>query len=435
MPRKAIELPDVAIRRLRHKVNASGEMSKEKYPVGGVSGLYLQCMPPVGNEKIGSRQWILRTLVGSKRKEFGLGGYPSVPTKDAREAARVLLEDIKSGIDPISEKKAQQAQLKAIQKKEITFEQYARQKFIPEEVASYKGAPQVKRINNIFNNVIFPHIGHMYFEDITKKDIHDILDPIIGAHLPPESIMKEKGMRTKDYLNAIIQRAISDRLRTEGNPAIWKNGLQPSYKHLKKIKPKNHRSIESEELPKFIRTLITLDKNRNRPDVQCMVFMILTVSRSQEARLADWKEIDLKKKIWRQPAGKYKSELDWDIPLCPTAIKILKAQPSYPKKQGRIFSTIEGGELYSATLSSMPDALGFNGVAHGFRSTFKSWCQKGQVNDEVSELSLKHAETASTRAAYAKDQLLQQRKALINEYEKFAMPGPSEAWPGRHRNK
>jgi integrase len=153
-----------------------------------------------------------------------------------------------------------------------------------------------------------------------------------------------------------------------------------------------------------------------------MLFMILTVSRSQEARLADWDEVDLQKKIWRQPKGKYKSKkLDWDIPLCPTAIKILKAQPSYKRQQGRLFSTIAGGQLYSAALSTIPDALGFDAVAHGFRSTFKSYCQQDSVNDEVSELSLKHAETTSTRAAYAKNQLIKPRTKLIKEYEQFAI--------------
>jgi integrase len=423
MPRKAKELPDVAIRRLRHKVNAAGQFCKEKHPVGGVSGLYLQCNPPVNDEKIGSRQWILRTLVGSKRKEFGLGGYPSVPTKNAREAARALLEKIKSGIDPTSEKKAQIAQLKALQAKEITFERYARDTFIPTEAASYKGTAQVRRLNQLLRDYVFPHIGDMRFEDITKQDIEKILNPIIGVKLSQDSIKKETGSRVRNYLEAIIQRAISDGLRDKANPAIWKNNLAPSYKHLEKIEVQNQRSMQWEELPKFIKAL----NERNtlpgaRPDLDCMLFMILTVSRSQEARLAEWDEIDLQKKIWRQPKGKYKSKkLDWDIPLCPAAIKILKAQPSYKRQQGRIFSTLEGGELYSAALSTIPDALGFDAVAHGFRSTFKSYCQEKNVNDEVSELSLKHAETTSTRAAYAKNQLITQRTKLIKEYERFAM--------------
>jgi integrase len=421
MPRKATELPDVAIRRLRHKVNALGEMTKEKYPVGGVSGLYLQCMPPVGNEKIGSRQWILRTLVGSKRREFGLGGYPSVPTKNAREAARVLLEGIKSGIDPISEKKAQTAQLKALQAKEITFERYARDTFIPTEAASYKGTAQVRRLNQMLRDYVFPHIGDMYFEDITKQDIEKILNPIIGANLSQDSIKKVTGGRVRNYVEAIIQRAISDGLRDKANPAVWKNNLAPSYKHLKKIEVQNQRSIQWKELPKFIKAL-NEQNTGGRPDLDCMLFMILTVSRSQEARLADWNEIDLQKKVWRQPKGKYKSKkLDWDIPLCPTAIKILKAQPSYKRQQGRIFSTIARGQFYSAALSTIPDALGFDAVAHGFRSTFKSYCMEKGVNDEVSELSLKHAETTSTRAAYAKNQLITPRTKLIKEYERFAM--------------
>jgi len=150
--------------------------------------------------------------------------------------------------------------------------------------------------------------------------------------------------------------------------------------------------------------------------------MILTASRPQEARLIDWAEIDLDARIWHQPKGKYKSKkLDWDIPLTSTAIKILKAQPSFTKQQGRVFSTLNGGQLYDAALSSLPDSLGFNAVAHGFRRTFKAWCMEEQVNDDVSELALKHCETASTRAAYADNQLLSHRTKLMSKYEKFVM--------------
>lgn len=69
----------------------------------------------------------------------------------------------------------------------------------------------------------------------------------------------------------------------------------------------------------------------------------------------------------------------------------------------------------------MPDALGFNAVAHGFRRTFKAWCMEEQINDDVSELALKHCETASTRAAYADNQLLRHRTKLMSKYEKYAL--------------
>ena len=432
MPRKSKELPEVVIRKLRHKVNAAGQSCKEKYPVGGVSGLYLQCNPPVGEAKIGSRQWILRALVGSKRKEFGLGGYPSVPTKNARDSARKLLEDIKSGIDPSSEKKAKLAELKASQAKEITFERYTRDKFIPAEGASYKGPAQVRRLNQLLRDYVFPYIGDMHFEDITKQDIENLLNPIIGLKLHQNSIKKETGMRVRNYVEAIIQRAMSDGLRDKANPAVWKNNLATSYKHLNRIESKKHRAIEWTELPKFVKQVAALDQPiGSRPDAKCMLFMILTVSRPQEAILAAWEEIDLEAKVWHQPKGKYKSKkLDWAVPLCPTAIRILKAQLSYARRQGRIFSTLNGSEFYSAALSSMPDALGFDAVAHGFRSTFRTWGQdqtksrtdtNQKYSEEALELSMKHVDTAATRAAYARSQLLEPRRRILEDYEKYAM--------------
>ena len=80
MPRKSKELPEVAIRRLRHKVNAAGQSCKAKYPVGGVSGLYLQCMPPVGEaENVGSRQWILRDLLSEALSARSLASAAILP--------------------------------------------------------------------------------------------------------------------------------------------------------------------------------------------------------------------------------------------------------------------------------------------------------------------------------------------------------------------
>ena len=115
MPRQALELSEVSIRRLAHKTGKNGKPIKVAHAVGGVSGLYLQCFPPSGNNKRGSRQWILRATVGTKRREIGIGPYPSVPTKKARELAREARDKIKNGIDPIAEKAEAKAKLKALQ--------------------------------------------------------------------------------------------------------------------------------------------------------------------------------------------------------------------------------------------------------------------------------------------------------------------------------
>ena len=65
MAKKATELCDLHIRQLKHHVTASGEPRAKRYSVGGVSGLYIQCSPPSDSNRVGSKQWILRTLSDS----------------------------------------------------------------------------------------------------------------------------------------------------------------------------------------------------------------------------------------------------------------------------------------------------------------------------------------------------------------------------------
>ena len=52
--------------------------------VDGVAGLMLQLTPQSG------KSWLLRTRVGAKSREFGLGGYPEVMLAMAREHAREI---------------------------------------------------------------------------------------------------------------------------------------------------------------------------------------------------------------------------------------------------------------------------------------------------------------------------------------------------------
>ena len=59
------------------------------------SGLWLH------KHKSGGAQWILRVVVHGRRREMGLGGYPAVSLKDARELAAKWRSHAKLGRDPI----------------------------------------------------------------------------------------------------------------------------------------------------------------------------------------------------------------------------------------------------------------------------------------------------------------------------------------------
>ena len=59
-----------------------------RHAVGGVSGLSLKI------NKKGHRSWVLRTAVDGKRREFGLGAVPSITLNQARQRARIKLDQI-----------------------------------------------------------------------------------------------------------------------------------------------------------------------------------------------------------------------------------------------------------------------------------------------------------------------------------------------------
>ena len=54
------------------------------HTVGGVKGLVLQ-VTKNPNTGVLRRSWILRTMVGAKRRDIGLGSFPDVTLERARE--------------------------------------------------------------------------------------------------------------------------------------------------------------------------------------------------------------------------------------------------------------------------------------------------------------------------------------------------------------
>jgi hypothetical protein len=62
---------------------------------------------------------VLRTMVGTRRAELGLGCYPTASLSQALEYAREALQQICSGVDPAAQRRAQRVTL------EWTFERTA----------------------------------------------------------------------------------------------------------------------------------------------------------------------------------------------------------------------------------------------------------------------------------------------------------------------
>ena len=87
---------------------------------------------------------------------------------------------------------------------------------------------------------------------------------------------------------------------------------------------------------------------------------------------------------------------------------------------GLVFPNPRGKPLSDATLSQLITALGIAAVPHGFRSSFRDWAAE-QTNTprEVVEAALAHTVRNPTEAAYARSDLFERRRRLMDEWAAY----------------
>jgi hypothetical protein len=224
MPKLARELSDAAVRQLKArkvttKINPKTKKPNKNYgklvtayhPVGGVAGLLLRVTPN------GGRSWILRTSVGSKRQDIGLGGYPEVGLSKARDKAREEKDQIKQGIDTVQQRKAARAALIAAQETHKTFAQVWDEFF--RKKAQELSAKNVQHWRASMNNYALPVIGSMTVSDIEMRHIQNVLEPIWTT----KTMMAKK---VRGRLEAVLSFATVKGYRQGDNPATMERQPQ-----------------------------------------------------------------------------------------------------------------------------------------------------------------------------------------------------------------
>jgi integrase len=372
------------------------------HAVGMVKGLYLKVAPG------GSRSWILRVTVGSKRRDIGLGGYPEVTLQRARERTAESRELIRQGVDPVDKRKADRAALISAQAKVIEFKDAAIR-------CHASKAPEFRNVKhrgewiNTLERYAFPVIGSLPVSEIELPHILKVLEPIWHTKT-------ETASRVRQRMEAVLTWAAVSKYRSGDNPARWVGNLKELLPAPSKISTvKHHAALPWQQVGQFMDDL----RKRDGIAAKALEFAILTAARSGEVRGMEWSEVDFSTKVWTVPEDRIKAGKQHRVPLSDDAIAILKAAPRFTANP-LVFVAPKGGVLSDATLLAVVRRMKVDAVPHGFRSSFKDWARSCTAYpDEVSELALAHVNSDSTRAAYARDELLPKRKKLMGEWAKF----------------
>ena len=86
--------------------------------------------------------------------------------------------------------------------------------------------------------------------------------------------------------------------------------------------------------------------------------------------------------------------------------------------------------MSDATLSKLIRELGIEAVAPGFRPSFRDWCGETSHPREVAEAALAHTIRNKAEAPYARTDLLERRRQLMQARSDYL--GPAVPWPTTH---
>nr|WP_183964029.1 integrase arm-type DNA-binding domain-containing protein [Sagittula marina] len=400
------------VRRLKHP----GQGRNATFAVGGVSGLLLQITPS------GGRTWILRTSVGNKRREIGLGGFPDVTLAQARERAREVKDKIRQGIDPVEERKAARAALVASQRRGMTFAT-ATDKYLAAKLDAFKNAKHRQQWQNTLTTYAMPDLGPMLVDDITVQDVLRVLEPIWRDKT-------ETASRLRGRVESVLSWATVAGHRTGDNPARWKGNLKELLPAAAKVaKQANQPAVQIDDAPRWFTAL----RQREGMGARALEFAALTACRSQEVRGATWDEINMQAALWIIPAARMKMDREHRVPLTSEAVALLEVlQRHYGNPL--VFPAPRGGELSDMTLSATMKRLhkadveaggaGFvdrvskrPAVPHGLRSTFRDWvAERTTYPGDMAEVALAHKVGNAVEASYRRGDMVEKRRSMMADW-------------------
>lgn len=393
MPKLAKELSALAV----SKLNQPG-----LHFVGSVPGLALQV-------KAGSaRSWILRLVIGNKRRDMGLGAFPSVSLAHARNKASEAREMVRRGVDPIERQRAALSALRASLATQVTFKETAKA-YVAAHESEWKNAKHTQQWRNTLKEYVYPVFGDLLVKDIQKEHVLQALRPIWNSKNVTAS-------RLRGRIELVLSYAMQAGYRPEGlNPARWKGGLDKLLGAPSKLQENKHfRALPINEMGDFMAKLARIQGQGAR----ALEFAILTAARSGEVRGALWSEIDLKNKVWVIPASRMKAGREQRIPLSTTAIALLEKQPK--TDSDIVFLAPKGGKLSDMTLTGVLRRMKVNATAHGFRSTFRDWvAERTNYPNEAAEMALAHSVGNKVEAAYRRGDLYEKRILMMEAWAQF----------------
>jgi integrase len=391
------KLTDTKIRALRPR-------EKSYYSSDG-RGLNIKVKPS------GSKTWVHRYRVPGtgEATSSGLGSYPEVSLREARDAHQQERDLLRSGVNPTEHRRTQAQAIRhavAHTFSGVAADWIAHHRQQQAETTRDKDRWVLKFANTAF--------GPKAVSGVTAGDLRSMLEPIRDAG------KLETAHRVLRTCSQVFRYAIRSGLR-ESNPADTLKGWLPA------AVVKSHAAVtEPADIGRLMRAI---DGYAGMPTtVAALKLSALTFVRPGEIRHARWEEIDLGAAVWTIPGHRMKGPKRTAhlrpahiVPLADQAVAILRELHALTGSRELVFPSRSNPRkpMSENTMTSALERMGFDGdavsdhTAHGFRAMASTRLNEAGFDPDVIERQLSHREKDAVRAAYHRAAYLDERRKLM----------------------
>jgi integrase len=242
---------------------------------------------------------------------------------------------------------------------------------------------------------------------------------VVAALTPIWTRKPETASRVRQRIEAVLDYATALGIRSGDNPARWRGHLDHLLPKPAKVRAvRHHPALPHAQITDFMVDLA----ERSGVAARALGFTILTAARSGETRGMTWAEVDLDARIWIIPANRMKAGKEHRVPLGDAAIALLG-----PRRDDAslVFESESRPDrpISDMSMIAVLRRMGRDGITvHGFRSTFRDWA--GETTGfprEVIEAALAHGIKDKAEAAYARSDLFDKRRDLMEAWAAVAI--------------
>jgi hypothetical protein len=235
--------------------------------IGDGRGLHLLVKPNQG----ASGAWVLRYTFAGKRKDMGLGAYPTVGLAEVRQAVEEAHALLRSGVDPLAARQARKEALARSAQEEtrkaITFREAALETMAAKR-GGWSNTKHAAQWLATLEQHAFPQLGALHVAEVNLPAVLGVLRPIWP--IIPET-------------------------RAGENPARWRGLLSEELPPPRRVRRVVHRpALPWQQLPEFWIALSAVEGM----GALALRFAILTAARTGEVRGMTWREVDLDAALW-----------------------------------------------------------------------------------------------------------------------------------------